>query len=159
VVVAGEVLDIATAQRRERIAVPGLALAVNLAKLDRAEALSECPEGAAGVDLGKLSIIADEHELRLRAARGVRERRVVAGADHAGFVDDQHRTGRELDPARAPVAQARDGRRATPAWSRSSHAARAESAQPRTGTPLFCHAWRAASGPKVLPVPAAARTT
>jgi hypothetical protein len=31
------------------------------------------------------------------------------------------------------------------AWSRSSHAARADSAQPITGMPVRCHASRAAS--------------
>ena len=45
------------------------------------------------------------------------------------------------------------------AWSRSSAAAFADSAHPSTGTPLACHASRAASSANVLPVPAGARTT
>jgi hypothetical protein len=45
------------------------------------------------------------------------------------------------------------------AWSRSSPAALADSAQPITGTPPACQASRAASSAKVLPVPAGARTT
>ena len=101
VIGAGEALDVAVAQRRERVAVPRLVLAADLGQLERAESVGQRGEQAAGLDLGQLAIVADEHELGLRLLGRVEQAREVARADHAGLVDDQHR---------APGRVARRGR-------------------------------------------------
>ena len=57
----------------------------------RAEPVGQRREQPAGLDLGQLAIVADEHELGLRLLGGVEQACEVARADHAGLVDDQHR--------------------------------------------------------------------
>jgi hypothetical protein len=64
VVLAGEVSDIAAAQRRECLAVPLLLLATNVMELRRAHAIGQCPKGTASGDLRQLPVVTDEDELR-----------------------------------------------------------------------------------------------
>jgi hypothetical protein len=68
VVGAGKCVHVAVAQRRERVPVPPVALSADVVELDRAQALREGAERAARLYLGQLAVVADEHELRLRAA-------------------------------------------------------------------------------------------
>ena len=57
---------------------------------DRWDAVGDGGEGAAGVDLGELAGVADQDELGPCVVGGVDEAGEVAGADHGGFVDDEH---------------------------------------------------------------------
>ena len=65
-------------------------MATVLDELDRFEPAGEAGEQAAGVDLGELAGVADEHDLGAGPVGGVEERGEGAGAGHAGLVDDQH---------------------------------------------------------------------
>ncbi len=80
--------DLAAAQRLERLDVPRLMLAANLAQLMLGKPFGERMEGAAGLDLRELAVVADEHELRAGTHGGLGEPCEVAGADHPGLVDD-----------------------------------------------------------------------
>lgn len=87
---------------------------MDLEQLDGFQALSDRSERTAGIELGKLSIVADEDELRLRTTGGVGEHGEVPRADHAGLVGDQHRPGCQFDPALERQAQSRDRRGVDP---------------------------------------------
>ncbi len=70
-------------------------------------------EHTPGVDLGKLLGVADEDDLRSRRCRLVDQWREGSGADHACFVDDEHRLGVEPIVVAAQVdLEHRDGGRA-----------------------------------------------
>ncbi len=114
VVLAHELIDVAFTERGQRFAVPFLALAADLLELDRAEAVGERPERAAGLDLGELSVVADQDELRVRALGRLGELREVSGAGHAGLVDDEHRSAAKLDAAVQCPLEPRDRRRVDP---------------------------------------------
>ncbi len=147
---------------RERGAFPCFVLTAVLREPDRFETLAEAAEESAGVDLGELARVTDEHDLGPRAGGVVEEACERAGADHAGFVDDEHGAGSRV----RRVAGGR-GRRAAiamvwermPAVASSSAAARAASAAADDVMARRCQASRAASSANVLPVPAGAMTT
>src|SRR5439155_12749057 len=63
-------LDVTGAQAVEGIAVPRLTLAADLAQLAGTEPVGQGPEGAPGLDLGQLAIVANEHELAVDALDG-----------------------------------------------------------------------------------------
>ena len=157
----GEGFDVAASQRVQRPAVPRLALPADLPQLDGAERLGQRAEGAAGLDLGQLAVVADEDELG-----SARRRRPRASAARSRVPTMPASSTISTLPGAsvAPCVEAAWSSRAIvvasmPVWSRSSHAARADSAQPSTGMPLRCQASTAAPSANVLPVPAAARTT
>jgi hypothetical protein len=156
---AGEAFDLARAELLKGFAVPRVLLTAAFAQLDGWGLNGEDVEGAAGGDLGELAVVADEDELALRGVGGVGEAGEVAGADHAGLVDDQHGVAGEVVAFVEVTGQPGDRRGRIPAWSSSSSAARADSAHPMTCMPDCSHASRAASSANVLPVPAGARTT
>ena len=83
-------VGVAVAELGERGAFPGLVLAAVLGELERAEPVGQPGEGAAGVDLGELARVADEHHLRSSALRVGEELFELAGADHGGLVDHDH---------------------------------------------------------------------
>ena len=101
---------------------------------DRVESVAEAAEKTAGVDLGKLSRVTDEHDLRVGAAGVVEEASEGPGADHAGFVDHEHAASREaaMGGLVEPVEEARDGVDAIPAVASTSAAALAASEAPTT---------------------------
>jgi hypothetical protein len=84
-----------------------------LGQLAGAKAEAEGAEAAAGVDRRQLPVIADQHDLRLRPLGVLQQAGELAGADHAGLVDHQHRPAVQQ---RRPVGGriARRGGRATP---------------------------------------------
>ena len=55
-----------------------------------------------GVDLGKLAVVADQHQFRVAGLSGVGEEGEVAGPDHARLVDDEHAVVGQF----APVGEA-----------------------------------------------------
>ena len=72
---------------------------------------AETAQEPAGVDLGELAGIADEDDLGVRGVGVVEDAGEESGADHAGFVDDEDRVGREAAVARVVEVgeQAGDG--------------------------------------------------
>ncbi len=74
----------------ERGPLVRVGLASVLGQRDRWDAVGDGGEGAAGVDLGELAGVADQDELGPGVVGGVDEAGEVAGADHGGFVDDEH---------------------------------------------------------------------
>ncbi len=117
---------------------------MDLAQLDGSQALGERSERTAGIDLGKLPIVADEDELRLRAAGGVGERGdggapcgPCGGASRASRSAPPERSARRVRPCTrgSPPAAARRAR--------SPHAAR------RRGPPS--HARRGATARQAAP--------
>ena len=108
VVLAGEAFDVAAAQGSECLAVPWLVLTTNFMKLGRAHAIGQCPKGTAGVDLGELPVVADEHQLRFGPRGCARERGKVPSADHPGLVDDEHGVALQLRAVIKRVPKPRD---------------------------------------------------
>jgi len=78
------------AELGERFSFPGVVLAAVLGELDRLETHGEGGEGAAGVDLGELVMVADEDDLGAVSVGVVEETGQLAGADHGRFVDHDH---------------------------------------------------------------------
>ena len=105
-------LDVAAAQRGQRVAVPRLALPAHLSQLERIEVLGEGVEGAAGVDLRQLAVVADQHQLRVGLLGGLREQAEVAGPDHAGLVDTSTPSRGRLRPCSRLALRGCDGDRA-----------------------------------------------
>ena len=64
-------------------AFPGFVLAAVLGELDGAEPAGESGEGAAGVDLGELAGVTDEHDLGAGGLGVSEEPLELAGADHS----------------------------------------------------------------------------
>jgi hypothetical protein len=114
VVGTDEALHLAAAQGAERVPVPAVALPADVVELNRAQALRERTERPARLDLGELAVVADQHELGVRVARRVGQRREIARADHAGLVDDQHCARRELHAALEAAPETSDRRRVDP---------------------------------------------
>ncbi len=97
-VVGGErLVDVASTEPGERVAFPGFLLASVLFEGDGGEPPGEAVEEPAGVDRAELLRVADEHDLRPSSRRGVEEHGELAGADHGGFVDDDHGAVVELE--------------------------------------------------------------
>ncbi len=124
------IVDVDLAEGAERGSLVRVGLAAVLGQLDGGDAAGDSREGAAGVDLGELTSVADQHELGPGLVGGVDEAGEVAGADHGGFVDDEHGSLVEEGPAGVEDAgEAVDGLglgMPAPDW--SSAVARAESA-------------------------------
>jgi hypothetical protein len=94
---------LAGALEGERVAVELVPLAEVLPQVDSADPGHHTAQVPAGLDRGQLPVVADQDHLGT-GGRGVGEQAVVvAGADHARLVDDQHRVGRE--PAVARIVQ------------------------------------------------------
>ena len=90
-VVGGDGLgDVPVAEVVEGVALPFVDLASVVDQHRGVGALGEGPERSAGVDLGELGDVADQHQLRPRRRRVTRERVESAGADHPGLVDNHH---------------------------------------------------------------------
>ena len=70
-----------------RITLPVLALATDLADLDRAVSLGNTAKRRARLDGLKLLRVADQHHLRAAFLRFGQDTRQLARADHARFVD------------------------------------------------------------------------
>src|SRR5690606_37754123 len=83
-------VEVTGSKLSEGVAFPVLALSSVLGELDRSDAVSEPVEDATGVDLGKLSWIADEHDLGSGAGGLVEEGGEGSGPGHTGLVDHQH---------------------------------------------------------------------
>ena len=112
---------------------PMLALAPDLAQLERRDALGEREERAAGLDLRQLAVVADEHELCLaRAQRSSSRRGHGCRPCPASSTTSTEPCG-AVSPARSARASRAIVVASMAAWSRSSQAARADSAQPMTG--------------------------
>ena len=79
----------------ERAPFPRFRLALVVNQLDREPAADQGAERAAGLDLGQLAVIADEHQLAVRAFDVLEQLGQLPGRDHAGLVDDEHAPLRE----------------------------------------------------------------
>ena len=90
VVARDRVVDVSAAELGEGVAFPRFVLPAVLGESQGWDASAEPAEESAGVDLGKLAGITDEHDLRVRGRGVVEDPGELAGADHARFVDDQH---------------------------------------------------------------------
>lgn len=66
-------------------------LSSNLVKLDRAEVLGQRPERTTSIDLRKLLVIADQHQLGLDLRGMAGEAIDGARANHPRLIDHQHR--------------------------------------------------------------------
>ena len=81
---------VAAADELEHPPAPLVALAAVLGQDDRVGTDDQRAEGAAGVDLGQLMVVADQHD-RGTGGAGVLDQGVqVAGRQHARLVDDDH---------------------------------------------------------------------
>ena len=77
----------AGAEAGQGLAFPVGVLASVLVEFDRAEAGGQAGEGAAGVDLGELVVVADEHDFGVGGVGVVEEFGELAGTDDRGLVD------------------------------------------------------------------------
>jgi hypothetical protein len=82
-----------TPDQLQGLAFPGLLLAAVLGQLRGAKAVAEGTEPAAGVDRRQLPVIANQHHLGLGLLGVLEQASQLAAAEHARFVDDQHRPG------------------------------------------------------------------
>ena len=88
----------------------GVVLAAVLGEVQRFDASGDGGEGPSGVDFGELAGVADEDELGVGSVGFVDEAGELAGADHSGFVDDEHGSPVELEvPGGELVERAVDG--------------------------------------------------
>jgi hypothetical protein len=99
------VIDQPGADQVEGLAFPGLVPPTILDQLAGAEAQAEATEAAASVDRRQLPIIANQDHLGLRLLGVLEQAGELAGADHAGLIDHQHRAGVQLLAAALKVAQ------------------------------------------------------
>jgi hypothetical protein len=98
-------VDVAVAHRLQRLAFPGLLLAAVLAQHTRAKAEPQAAEAAAGLDGGKLPVVAHQHHLGAGSLGVVEQPGELAAAEHAGLVHHQHRAGiQQRHAAIAPSA-------------------------------------------------------
>ena len=79
----------------ERAAFPRFGLALVVDEFDGEPARDEGAEGAAGLDLGQLAVIADQHQLPVRAFDVLEQLGELPGGGHAGLVDHEHARRRE----------------------------------------------------------------
>ncbi len=89
------VLRIAVAELVEGAPLPGFALSPVLGQLDGEPTPHEPADGAAGLELLQLAVIADQHELPVGLCDGIKQPGELTGREHAGLVDDEHRAVRE----------------------------------------------------------------
>ena len=94
----------------------------------------EPAERAAGLELGQLAVIADEHELAAGRSTCVEQPRELPRRDHAGLVDDEHAPLRAARSPRVEVAEQRGDARARDARRRARARAR-RVARPRPRAP------------------------
>ena len=92
----------------ERAAFPWFGLALVVDQFDGEPARDDGAEGAAGLDLRQLSVVADKDELAVRVFDVLEQLRELPGGCHAGLVDHQH-ARRGQSPAVAEVVQQRGG--------------------------------------------------
>lgn len=94
VAVAGEaaegLVDSAVAEVDERLAFVVGALAAIGGEGDGVEPVGEGSEESAGIDLGELAVVVDGDDLGVGSVGLSNEAGELAGADHGGFVDDEH---------------------------------------------------------------------
>jgi hypothetical protein len=96
-------VDLAVAELVERDLFPHVLLPPVVGQFDRGEPGGQGAEQAAGVDLGQLVGVADEHDLHGLRFGVVEEAGELAGADHPGLVDHEHRPGLERRPVAVVV--------------------------------------------------------
>jgi hypothetical protein len=70
-----------------------------------AEAEAQGTEAAAGLDGGELAVVADQHHLGAGPLRMAEQGGELAGGDHGGLVDHQHRPVVQLLPSMLEVEQ------------------------------------------------------
>ncbi len=87
-------VDVTRPERGERGSFPEVVLASVVGESEGFETFAEPAQQAAGVDLGELAGVADEHHFGVRAFGVVEEAAEGTGADHPGFVDHQDGPGR-----------------------------------------------------------------
>ena len=83
------------AELRERVALPGLDLAPVLLELDHRQQAAKGTEGAAGVDLRQLVMIADEHQLPVRSPDALGQLDELSRPDHRRLVEDDDAVTRQ----------------------------------------------------------------
>ena len=116
--VAGEGgVDVLVAVGGEGVPVGGVGLPLIAGQGDGVELVGEQREQSGGVDRGQLFGVTDEDELALGCLGVGKESGKVAGAEHAGFVDDEHRPPGQ--PGWLPGAPGRSGRGRAAAGRRS----------------------------------------
>ena len=106
----------AVAELVERRALPGVDLAVVLGQLDREAAVDEPAERAAGLELGQLAVVADEHQLAAdrRDVRRAARASCRVGTMPASSTTSTHRSRQRAERV-AQVAEQRGDARAADA--------------------------------------------
>jgi len=89
-------VDVAGTQLSQGVAFPRVHLTAVLVEETRAESCAKAADGAAGVDLGKLARVTDQHDLGVGVFSVVEESGHLAGPDHGGLVNHHHRPGSEV---------------------------------------------------------------
>ncbi len=84
-------VDLAVADQLQRLPLPRGPLPPVLHQDAGPQAHPQSTEPAAGVDRGKLPVVADQHDLRAGLVGVLEEAGELAGADHAGLIHHQHR--------------------------------------------------------------------
>ena len=85
--------DVPGAQLVQRGPFPAVGLAAVLGQGDGGQLAGQGAECSAGGELGELAVVPDEYELPAGLGGDAEELGEVAGAEHAGLVDDQHPAG------------------------------------------------------------------
>jgi hypothetical protein len=125
-------IDVPIAQVGEERPLARVVLSAVVGQGHRRQGASEFGKGAAGFDLGKLAVVADEHELGAGLAAVLDEPGELARAHHSRLVHDLHRAGVGRPVAPVDLAeQAVDGRR--------RHAGRLSEALCRSGGERATH--------------------
>ena len=96
-------LQVAGAHVLDRLLLPGLDLPPVHGQLRGAQAEPEGAEAAAGLDRRELAVITNQHHLRARPLGMPKEGGELAGGDHGGLVDHQHRPPVQLGSPLAEV--------------------------------------------------------
>src|SRR5207302_6026459 len=90
-VVCGQsAFDASVAQVEQRVSFPRVGLPVVVGEFAGEVGAGESGEHAAGVYLGELCTVANSDEFSAGVGDGGQEAAVVAGADHAGLIKDEH---------------------------------------------------------------------
>src|SRR6266542_1724456 len=84
-------VDVAVAGVRGGLALPGVTLATIDGQGTGAKPQPEPAEAATGLDRGQLAVVADQHHLRVGLLGVVKQAVQLAGAEHRGLIDHQHR--------------------------------------------------------------------
>ena len=93
-----DALGAAVADREGGLCFVGVVEAVQVGELDGVGVVGEEAQGAAGLDRGELGGVAEEPDQGTAVAGIAGEPVEVAGAGHAGFVDEDQVAGLELEP-------------------------------------------------------------